>query len=233
MEQVHIKYHQTKEYKEKCAKRQKEKYKSGEWKPPKFWKGKKRSQETIDKIKATKRRQKIITPTSFKKGDPRLMGKNNPNFGKHLPDKTKQKISDNLKGRFAGEKNPMFGKKHTEEELEKMSENHKGQKAWNKGLTAEEDSRIPAGEKNANWKGGITPENYKLRQTKIYNDWRFAVYRRDHYICQTCKKKCNRKEIVAHHIKSFKDFPELRYEVDNGITMCRSCHIKLHQKQGY
>jgi len=37
---------------------------------------------------------------------------------------------------------------------------------------------------------------------------------------------------VAHHLKTFKDYPELRFDVDNGQTLCRSCHKKVHEEIG-
>lgn len=37
------------------------------------------------------------------------------------------------------------------------------------------------------------------------------------------------KDIVAHHLKLFSEFPELRFSVDNGIVLCRSCHKKIHK----
>ncbi len=83
------------------------------------------------------------------------------------------------------------------------------------------------GEKSNNWKGGITSENEKIRKSKRYNIWREKVYKKDDYICQIGKKKT--KNIVAHHIKPFADYPSLRFEVSNGVTLCRSCHLKLHK----
>lgn len=94
------------------------------------------------------------------------------------------------------------------------------------------NQRTFSGNKHWNWKNGITPELHKLRQSDEYRNWRNEVYKRDHYTCQHCKSKCTAKMIVAHHIKFFKDYPELRYEVSNGITLCRSCHKKLHKEIG-
>lgn len=94
------------------------------------------------------------------------------------------------------------------------------------------NQRTFKGEKHWNWKGGVTEYNHSLRHTKEYNEWRFSVYKRDHYTCQHCDSKCDSKMIVAHHIKFFNDYPELRYDVDNGITLCRSCHKKLHKEIG-
>jgi len=71
-----------------------------------------------------------------------------------------------------------------------------------------------------------------LRNTEEYNNWRFSVYKRDFYTCRTCNKHCRKKDIVAHHIKSFKDFPDLRFDIENGVTLCRSCHKKEHYDIG-
>lgn len=86
------------------------------------------------------------------------------------------------------------------------------------------------GKAHWNWKGGITLELSLLRHSDEYKEWRNAVYRRDGWRCQKCGKKI--KNIVAHHIKSFKHFPELRYSVKNGKTLCRPCHKHEHKKVG-
>lgn len=81
-----------------------------------------------------------------------------------------------------------------------------------------------------NWRGGVTDENKKIRSSEEYNNWRKSVYKRDCWTCQKCMKK--QKHPIAHHIKSFKDFIELRFDVSNGITLCRSCHKKVHTEIG-
>jgi len=95
--------------------------------------------------------------------------------------------------------------------LEKNRLQHKGSKHWN-------------------WKNGKTPINHLLRHTSEYNDWRKAVYKRDNWTCQMCGIK--QKHPVAHHLKPFNDYMELRFEIDNGITLCRSCHKKIHKEIG-
>lgn len=86
-----------------------------------------------------------------------------------------------------------------------------------------------SGSKHWNWKGGISDENKNVRLSLQYEIWRNEVYKRDRWTCRLCKKHCQRKNIVAHHIQLFADFPELRFVVDNGITLCRKCHIKIHR----
>lgn len=80
-----------------------------------------------------------------------------------------------------------------------------------------------------NWKGGITKANHR-RETKRYKEWRMEVYRRDKFRCQGCGKHCTQANIVAHHFKGWKEYPELRFIKDNGITLCRVCHRLKHKK---
>lgn len=63
-----------------------------------------------------------------------------------------------------------------------------------------------------------------LRYSKKANNWRVAVFKRDNYTCQKCKVRGGYLE--AHHIKPFAHFPELRFDLNNGITLCRKCHTK-------
>ncbi len=83
------------------------------------------------------------------------------------------------------------------------------------------------GEKNRNWKGGITPINKVIRTSKEYKLWRTAVFERDDYTCIWCGARSGKgKDVVLHadHIKPFCDYPELRFAIDNGRTLCVPCH---------
>lgn len=55
--------------------------------------------------------------------------------------------------------------------------------------------------------------------------WARAVISRDKATCQQCASQEN---LHAHHIKTFADSPELRWEVDNGLTLCAPCHWAVH-----
>lgn len=89
-----------------------------------------------------------------------------------------------------------------------------------------------SGKDHWNWKGGVSSKSRLIRGSQEYIKWRNDVYARDHFTCQHCHVKCSSKMIVAHHIKTFKDYPELRFVVDNGIVLCRSCHKKVHKEIG-
>jgi len=62
------------------------------------------------------------------------------------------------------------------------------------------------------------------RQIKSYRIWRINVIRRDK-LCQICGTRKNRQ---AHHLNSGSYFLEDRYEIDNGICLCKNCHIEFH-----
>lgn len=83
------------------------------------------------------------------------------------------------------------------------------------------------GAANNKWKGGVKPKIELLRNSRKHKDWSRAVLERDSFTCLICKK-CG-GDLHAHHIKSFADYPELRFVLDNGITLCVSCHAKLHR----
>lgn len=83
---------------------------------------------------------------------------------------------------------------------------------------------LPSGENHWNWQGGITPINEKIRKSSDYKVWRKAVFERDNYTCQICDQVGGK--LNADHIKRFADYPELRLAIDNGRTLCESCHLK-------
>lgn len=85
------------------------------------------------------------------------------------------------------------------------------------------------GPTNPNWKGGVTSENQILRNNSEYHQWREKIYKRDNYTCQYCGDNSG-GNLQGHHIKSWPDYPHLRYDVDNGLTVCESCHELIHDQ---
>lgn len=65
------------------------------------------------------------------------------------------------------------------------------------------------------------------RSCKEYAEWRIAVFMRDGFKCQACGQVGG--TLNAHHIKEFSKYPALRFDVDNGITLCKDCHKKVHR----
>ena len=101
-----------------------------------------------------------------------------------------------------------------------------------------------AGEKNRNWKGGITPLRMRIRQLFEYRQWRSDCFTRDDFTCQWCGKRGCYLEI-DHYPKRFSDIcdeyniksidealncQEL-WNLNNGRTLCRDCHNKTKWKK--
>jgi len=121
-----------------------------------------------------------------------------------------------------------------EEQKRKISEAHKGKipknikmiAGWNRGRKFPERSG-----KNCHlWKGGITDENHKIRSSIEFRLWRKAVFERDNFTCQ--KTGIKGGYLVAHHINNFAEYPELRFAIDNGITLSKQTHYNFHKIYG-
>ena len=85
-------------------------------------------------------------------------------------------------------------------------------------------SRRQQGEASHFWRGGVTDKNMKIRNSLAAKKWRESVFKRDNYTCVSCGQKGGR--ICADHIKSFSLYPALRFDLDNGRTLCYPCHRK-------
>ena len=70
--------------------------------------------------------------------------------------------------------------------------------------------------------------NYEERRSNKYKKWKEQVLKRDNYKCQKCGTKQN---LVVHHIKAFAIDKALRFDIDNGITLCKDCQKEVHQNE--
>lgn len=77
---------------------------------------------------------------------------------------------------------------------------------------------------------GKTSAQKSVRESTQYKDWRISIFERDNYTCQDCKVKGGK--LQADHIKPFAFYPELRFEMSNGRTLCVSCHTKTETYGG-
>lgn len=92
------------------------------------------------------------------------------------------------------------------------------------------------GAKAANWKGGVTHIHQAIRTSTEYRLWRKAVFERDNFTCVECAVRNGKGVSVrleADHIKPFALFPELRFAIDNGRTLCAGCHRKTDTYGGF
>jgi len=86
-----------------------------------------------------------------------------------------------------------------------------------------------SGSKNYAWKGGITKINALERAHMATRNWASAIKNRDNFTCQKCHKRGGR--LNSHHIKHWKTNPELKHDLNNGITLCVTCHKLEHKKK--
>lgn len=164
--------------------------------------------------------------SNFWKGKPgrKLGHKGQKAWNKGIPQttKVKEKLSRALKiiAKQKGFGKWMLGKKLSFETRKKQSIAMK--------------KRIAEGRHNF-YIDGRTPKNKIIRHSVEFKFWRDSVFRRDNYTCQECgTRNGNGKSVYlhAHHIKPFAHYPELRFEISNGLTLCKDCHAKTDTYKG-
>jgi 5-methylcytosine-specific restriction endonuclease McrA len=186
--------------------------------PAKGQTGWKHTPETIEKIKAAVQKaydEKRLQHWSYT-GSYKPKG-----FQGNHTEETKQRISEARKGKCLGNSNGFT----------------EGHEPWNKGKphnvhSPEWRKRVSAansGENHWNWKGGINSENRIMRNSTKHKEWMHSVFKRDRWTCQECGLHGGSGEIVAHHIIPWSKNRDLRFEVSNGVTLCRSCHCLVHK----
>lgn len=94
-----------------------------------------------------------------------------------------------------------------------------------------------SGENSINYNPNLTDEERERGRHILYENlsaWRNKVYKRDSYTCQCCgRNKDISGHLNAHHLNSYNWDKEHRVQVDNGITLCESCHKEFHLIYGY
>lgn len=76
------------------------------------------------------------------------------------------------------------------------------------------------------WKGGVAKSNRTCRSATPARRWRRAVTARDNHQCRRCGTTVGRMH--AHHVLAWRDYPALRFDLSNGITLCIRCHRAVH-----
>jgi len=144
----------------------------------------------------------------------------------------RKKISEKMKEIQKGENNSNWkdGRSSDKNYMKKYKRDFyqkKYAKNNNYGWTLErkrECSEMMKGKNSPLWIDGRTKENILIRNSYKYRAWRNQVFERDNWTCQICGKRGG--DLEADHIKSFSLYPELRFVLSNGRTLCLNCHKK-------
>jgi hypothetical protein len=161
-------------------------------------------------------------------------GKNHWNYGKHWSEEIKQRMRLKELGK---KKNISNEVRKIMSEKGKRKKNNLG-KHWKlSDETKRKMSDAVKGEKSYLWKGGISSVNTRIRQGLEFRLWRESVFVRDNFTCQKYGLKAIKgtgKRVILHphHIQNFSQFPELRFAIDNGITLSKKAHDEFHKRYG-
>lgn len=117
------------------------------------------------------------------------------------------------------------------EHRQKLSDTHKVARPWRVGVPLIKNR----GENHPRWVKDRTKlkrfnDDIKDRRSSAYVTWRKEVWLRDSFKCKIANPDCKGR-IEAHHILSWRDYPELRYELKNGITLCQFHHPKKRDEE--
>lgn len=77
------------------------------------------------------------------------------------------------------------------------------------------------------WQKFMTKDNVLIYLSPEYKKWRQCILKRDNFICQMCHQKGKH----SHHIKTKAKRQDLIFDTNNGITLCKTCHRKIHYKE--
>jgi len=139
--------------------------------------------------------------------------------------------------------------KRTEFHRKILSRSAKGKTPWNKNNKIGSMSKVSRTRISRTMKGVKKSENHRKNISRniprgsnhyryekersrvgvnrgydlLGHDWMLAVKKRDKWTCAIKNKACKGR-LEAHHILSWSEYPELRYDINNGITLCHYHH---------
>lgn len=150
----------------------------------------------------------------------------------NISEETRRKMSIAKIGKQAHNKGVVGVKDETRQ---KMRTARLGKSPSNKGKTCNKEKKIKIsctlrGIKENEFSDFTHPESKRLRNSDLSKQLTKACFERDEYTCLRCRVKGG--YLHAHHVNSWKWFPEQRFEISNLVTLCKNCHHEFHSKYG-
>lgn len=89
------------------------------------------------------------------------------------------------------------------------------------------------GKNHPRYKPELTDE-YRMskRNSTALRQWYYDIKLRDDFTCAICGDDRG-GNLNAHHFYSYADYPDKRLDMNNGITLCKTCHLEFHGEYGY
>lgn len=176
---------------------------------------------------------------------------NHPEFGKGkrgtMSEETKKKMSETKKGKKRPPRSKEWCEKlsNSVKECGRIYEKGENNPRWKGGKNQFTclDCKKPISKNNKS--GRCLKCSYKYRKdnnlnksreyhlirfSKKFKTWRDLVFIRDSFTCRKCGQIGN--ELHPHHILNFNDHKKERFDIENGITLCVSCHRLFHKLYG-
>lgn len=126
-----------------------------------------------------------------------------------------------------GVENWWTGRKHSDDVRAKIKASASRPRPWLRGERNGMAGRT--GARNPNWRGGVSPERQRLYANAEYRALLTSVRKRDGLRCTKCADA--NPPLHVHHVKAWATHPELRFDPDNLVTLCKSCHDAEHRKE--
>lgn len=141
---------------------------------------------------------------------------------------TESKIRNDKISKSMKLNNPLFDKKTVKKVFKTREKNGVNYTSHSEKFKAML-SKLRMGKNNPNYKHGKSKERVRIQGSRKYKKWRKSVFERDNYICQICGQRGGYLEV--HHIKSYAENPKLRFDINNGVTLCKNCHISIDEQR--